>query len=342
MNIHGGSDAGPTPAHDFSSNASPLGPPPELLCAVLAADRRRYPDPAYTTLREHLGADLGVRPERVLPCSGGAEAIRRLSLAAFLSGIREVWVPQPGFGDYAAAAQALGLETRRYRSVAELCNGLRQAPVLVWVCEPCNPSGSSLTAADWQDLTLAIERSSSVLAIDLAYESLRLDGQSEMHATLQNQAWRLHCPNKVLGLTGVRAACLLAPSTNDAVFLHAQAIAPSWVLSSEGCELLRAWRSQESAEYLRQVQETLRGWRDTQRQLLSELDWQQQSSCSNFWLARPPEGVPVSDLLPTLRRRGIKLRDASSFGLSGWLRLSTQNMASQAALRQALEEFQKI
>ncbi|RQO61774.1 aminotransferase [Paucibacter sp. KBW04] len=340
MNIHGGSDAGPTPAHDFSSNASPLGPPPALLRAVLAADRRRYPDPAYTDLREHLGADLGVAADRVLPCSGGAEAIRRLSLAAFLSGIREVWVPQPGFGDYAAAAQALGLETRRYRSVAELCSGLRQARSLVWVCEPCNPSGSSLTAAEWQDLTLAIERSSSALVVDLAYESLRLEGQSHLPAHLQDQAWRLHCPNKVLGLTGVRAACLLAPSRSDALYLHAQAVAPSWVLSSEGCELLRAWRSPESADYLRQVQTTLRGWRDTQRQLLAELGWQQTSSCSNFWLARPPVGVQTSELLPALRQRGIKLRDASSFGLAGWVRLSTQNTESQAALKRALEELQ--
>ncbi|MBB4845788.1 histidinol-phosphate aminotransferase [Paucibacter oligotrophus] len=341
MNVHGGSDAGPTPAHDFSSNASPLGPPPELLRAVLAADRSRYPDPAYTALREHLGADLAVAAERVLPCSGGAEAIRRLSLAALLSGIREVWVPQPGFGDYAAAAQALGLNLQRYRSVAELCSGLGPARALVWVCEPCNPSGSSLSAADWQDLSLALERSAAVLAIDLAYDSLRLDSHSALPAALQQRAWRLHCPNKVLGLTGVRAACLLAPQASGALLLHAQALAPSWVLSSEGCELLRAWRSRESAEYLRQVQETLRGWRDTQRLLLADLGWQQQGSCSNFWLARPPAAVQVSDLLPALRRRGIKLRDASSFGLLGWLRLSTQNKASQAALKQALEELQR-
>jgi len=339
MNIHGGSDAGPTPAHDFSSNASPLGPPPALLQAVLAADRRRYPDPTYTDLREHLGADLGVTAEQVLPCSGGAEAIRRLSLAALLSGIREVWLPQPGFGDYAAAAQALGLQTRPYRSVAELCGGLQNTRGLVWVCEPCNPSGSSLTAAEWQDLVLAIERSSSALVVDLAYESLRLEGQSQLPAHLQAQAWRLHCPNKALGLTGVRAACLLAPSRSDALYLHAQAVAPSWVLSSEGCELLRAWRSPESAEYLRQVQATLRDWRHTQRQLLTELGWQQANSCSNFWLARPPEGVQTNELLPALRQRGIKLRDARSFGLPGWLRVSTQPPSAQAALYQAIKDL---
>ena len=43
---HGGPDSGPPAAFDFSTNASPLGPPPALLAAVQAADRRNYPDPA--------------------------------------------------------------------------------------------------------------------------------------------------------------------------------------------------------------------------------------------------------------------------------------------------------
>ena len=50
-----------------------------------------------------LGDWHGVEPERVLPASGGSEAIRRLTLAAMLSGVTRVCVPRPGFGDYAHA-----------------------------------------------------------------------------------------------------------------------------------------------------------------------------------------------------------------------------------------------
>ena len=95
---HGGSDSGPVPLHDFSTNANPLPVPASLRLALHEADRRRYPDPHYLSLRQHLGSAHGVAPERVLPASGGAEAIRRLSLAALLQGLREVWVPAPGFG----------------------------------------------------------------------------------------------------------------------------------------------------------------------------------------------------------------------------------------------------
>lgn len=333
--IHGGSDSGPAPVHDFSSNASPLGPPPRLLQAVLSADRGHYPDPDYLALRKHLGVAEGVDAACVLPTSGGAEAIRRLSLAAYLSGLREVWVPQPGFGDYAAAALALGLHVHRYASVTELCLTLEE-PALVWVCEPCNPTGDSLSNADWLDLDAALQRSGSTLAVDGAYEPLRLDGSKQLPIAMAERAWRLVCPNKALSLTGVRAAYLIAPM-DDRLAAHARSVAASWVLSSEGVSLLRHWHSAETTAHLRQVREQLRAWRDTQRHMLAELGWQQRASATNFWLARPTR----ADLLGPLRERGIKLRDATSFGLPGWVRLSTQTPAAQLALRHAIKDMEK-
>lgn len=341
LNEHGGSDAGPAVAHDFSSNASPLGPPPQLLAAVLGAERQRYPDPAYTALRTQLGAATGVGPERVLPCSGGAEAIRRLSLAALLAGGRCVWVPQPGFGDYAAAALALNMKVRSYRNITELCQGLAESASngdLAWVCEPCNPSGSTLSGEDWQALSLALQAAKVTLAIDQAYEPLRLHGQSQLPADLAEQAWRLHCPNKALGLTGVRAAYLLAPAEADRLLAHAQAVAPSWVLSSEGCALLMHWHSEDTRQHLSKVTKVLRAWQEAQQQILAELDWQQSPSCSNFWLARPSQALCLQRLRHDHRSGGIKLRDAQSFGLPGWVRLSVQPPEAQAALRAALQE----
>jgi histidinol-phosphate aminotransferase len=333
-NEHGGSDSGRAPIHDFSSNASPLGPPPALLSAVLAADRSRYPDPDYLALREHLGAAEGVSPARVLPASGGAEAIRRLSLAAMLSGLREVWLPQPGFGDYADAALGLGLQVHHYASVQDLCAAL-QAPALVWVCEPCNPTGDSLSRSDWLALDAAMQHSASTLAIDSAYEPLRLMGASQLPLYLAEQAWRLICPNKALSLTGVRAAFMLAPAS-ESLAEHARNVAPSWVLSSEGVDLLMHWHSQETQAHLRQVRLQLRVWRDTQHALLADLGWQQRPTGTNFWLAKPRQ----TGLLAALRERGIKLRDASSFGLPGWLRLSTQSPLAQQALLLAIKDIE--
>ena len=320
---HGGPDGGPEAAHDFSTNASPLGPPPALMSAVQRADRQAYPDPAYGALRRRLGVAHEMDPELILPTAGGAEGIRRLTLAALLMGRREVWVPQPGFGDYAAAAQALGLAVRPYADIARIRPA---APALVWICEPCNPTGTSLSA--WPGLG-----DEHLLAVDRAYEPLRLTGNAP---ALPPGAWQLVCPNKALGLAGVRAGYLIAPA-RDAAWFNAQALAPSWVLSAEGVAMLTHWHDAATADWLDDARAQLREWTAAQRRMLEALDWtDQRPSCTPFWLARPPR----PDIALRLRERGIRVRDAASFGLPGWVRVSAQPRRSQDALQQALLEIE--
>ncbi len=314
---HGGPDDGPPAEHDFSTNASPLGPPPVLMAALQAADRHAYPDPNYRALRRHLGD-----AERVLPTAGGAEGIRRLTLAAMLTGCREVWVPRPGFGDYALAAQALGLPVEPYATTADI---QPTAPALIWICEPCNPTGASDSA--WPMLD-----GHNLVAVDRAYEPLRLHGEAP---ALPPGGWQLICPNKALGLTGVRAGYLIAPA-QDEVWARVLSLAPSWVLSAEGVAMLMHWTSDETQTWLADARAQLRAWASQQRALLADLDWQQRPSCTNFWLARPPR----ADYALRLRERGIRVRDATSFGLPGWVRVSAQPPAAQQALQQALLEIE--
>jgi len=313
---HGGPDDGPAAAFDFSSNASPLGPPPALMNAVRAADRQNYPDPSYRALRRRLGDE-----DLTLPTAGGAEGIRRLTLAASLAGRREVWVPQPGFGDYALAAQALGLAVKAYADPTHI---QPTAPALVWICEPCNPTGASVAAWPALDGHLVI--------VDRAYEALRLQGDAP---ALPPGAWQLICPNKALGLTGIRAGYAIAPAA-DEVWAHALSLAPSWVLSAEGVAMLTHWLDDDTQAWLLNARATLRDWTAAQRALQAELDWHQRPSCTNFWLARPPR----ADIAPRLRERGIRVRDAASFGLPGWVRVSARPPAAQQALQLALLEIE--
>lgn len=324
--VHGGSDSGPAMRHDFSTNANPLPAPSSLTQALQRADRRRYPDPQYLALREHLGAAHGVAAERIVPASGGAEAIRRLSLAALLQGLREVWVPSPGFGDYAAAALALGLRVRPYANVAQLLQGLG-SDAMVWICEPCNPSGASLSSAQ----IAAIAARAALTVLDRAYEPLRLLGSAP---DIPASCWQLHCPNKALGHTGVRAAYLIAPNLDQGALLspRLRQLAASWVLSAEGQVLLMQLHQPEIQAWLADSRAQLRLWTAQQREMLASLGWQQRQSCTPFWLARPAAA------LPDLRALGIKLRDASSFGLPGWVRIATLPPQSQLALQKVITQ----
>ncbi|UXH77457.1 pyridoxal phosphate-dependent aminotransferase [Roseateles amylovorans] len=338
--VHGGTDNGPPILHDFSTNGHPLGPPPLAMDAVLKADRLRYPDPSYAALRECLGNWHDVDPSRVLPCAGGSEAIRRLSLAALLEGVTTVCVPQPGFADYGVAAEVLGLTVRGYSDAAGLATLLDQLDrrALVWVCDPCNPTGASFTVAEWLALDVALQRHDSRLVVDQAYEPLRLVGSNALPAVLSDRAWRMMCPNKALGLTGVRGAYLLAPRADDGTE-RLLALASSWVLSSEGQAMLMAWTLPAVQSQLRESLQVLRDWQGIQWRRLASLGMRQRAgSVANFWLARLPstDHRTAAEQLARLRAQGIKLRDASSFGMPGWVRLSVQAPPALEALVLAL------
>lgn len=338
--MHGGTDAGPPVRHDFSTNAHPLGPPPAALDAVLRADRLCYPDPAYAALRARLGDWHRVEPDRVLPASGGSEAIRRLTLAAMLSGVTRVCVPQPGFGDYAAAAHALGLQVTGYDDAFELADSLT-LPSLVWVCDPNNPTGASFGPAEWTAVALALGQSGSQLVVDQAYDALRLAGACALPQPIADGAWRLVCPNKAFGLTGVRGAYLIGP--RDGLWIDRVAeLAPSWVLSSEGQALLEAWTTPSIRNELEASLPLLREWRAAQWARMATMGFDQiDGGVANFWLAALPSpwhGVP-EPLLEGLRALGIKLRDASSFGLPGLVRVSVQSPEAVDALATAMSTF---
>lgn len=362
--VHGGPDGGLPIAWDFSTNANPLPQPAVLTEAIRAADRRRYPDPHYTALRTHLAAQWGCDPQAIHPTAGSAEGIRRLTLAARLHGVQTVWVPEPGYGDYRAAAQALGLSVQAWQDEASLRILLQQhdrapTPVLCWLCEPNNPTGRHLSPACWQMLGEALDAAGQlVVALDLAYAPLVLQPTGDgvgAPLPLLDRCWRLWSPNKALGLTGVRAGAMQAPlsppdrAARDAAGWEGAvaALAPSWVLSAEGVALLMAWHTAPVQDWLSAARHTLAAWAVAQRAMLASLDWHGEPSATPFFLAAPPWVPRVGEAAPhavarsraldqTLRLHGIRLRDAGSLGRPGWFRLSVQAPEAQRALHAAL------
>jgi len=99
---------------DFSQNINPLGAPRDALEAARRAlyeESGRYPDLEYTGLRAALAAYLGVSAGRIVPTNGGAEALFLAARAAGTGG--RALVLGPTFSEYAAAAQASGIEPVR-------------------------------------------------------------------------------------------------------------------------------------------------------------------------------------------------------------------------------------
>lgn len=321
---HGGPDARGHADWDFSTNANACGPSPHAWARVLSAARARYPDPTYQALRERLARFHGVAPARILIAASGSEWIMRWTAWCARGGLRRVWLPPHGYGDYAHAAALWGL-----RRVHEP----RQAQ-LAWLCDPGSPLGQpedpAVAAALLADPCRPV-------ALDLAYAPLRLHDDTGLHDTMRERVWQLWSPNKALGLTGVRAAYVVAPLQADAADVAAlDAMAPSWPLGADGVALLHAWTDDATQGWLRATLPTLQRWKADLVALLTRRGWRCQPSVTPFVCARPPHPIDAE----ALRAHGVKLRDAASFGLPGWWRLSAQPPQASAALDAALAAVQ--
>lgn len=324
--IHGGPDALGAPQWDFSTNSNACGPCPQALAAVQAAHATRYPDASYSALRAALAAFHGVEGWRIFLAGSASEFIFRITAWARQQGARSVGLPTHAYGDYAHAAQAWGLAVAEEGAQADL----------LWACEPSSPLGQAHRPA----LGDALNRVDGTVVLDRAYAPLRLSGQPTVDEAQRQHIWQLYSPNKAMGLTGVRAAYAIAPPGAQAAVQQLDALAPSWVLGAHGVALLMAWTQADTQGWLQASLQTLAGWKQRQMDLLQAAGWTVQPSDTPFFCTRPP--VDAVALCATLRAQGIKLRDATSFGLPGWVRLGVLPPVAQDALAIALNQEEKV
>lgn len=326
--LHGGPDASGVPLHDFSTNSNAGGPCPLALATVQAADSTRYPDPSYTVLQTELAAFHGVDTSRVLLAASASEFIFRISGFIARRGATLVQIPRHSFGDYADAARVWGLHVTQIGPAN-----------LRWHTDPSSPLGQSPQVLGGQDFHNVPTLVPQIQVLDRAYEPLRLSGQCTWTAERLSQVWQLWSPNKALGLTGVRAAYAIAPTGAEDVVTHLNRLGSSWPLGAHGVALLRAWVQADTQTWLAESLNTLRIWKAQQINRVKSLGWVVLPSETNFFCAKiadPYYPMKVDALLIHLRRHGIKLRDASSFGLPGHVRLAVQPVVAQDALIDAV------
>jgi histidinol-phosphate aminotransferase len=324
--VHGGPDARGAARWDFSTNANAAGPCPFVLEALRQADPTRYPDPGYHRLREQLGAWHGVAPSRILIAASASEFIQRITAVSARLTPGPVQVPLHAYGDYAAAAHAHG------RRVVIEGQGGGERPTLRWCADPSSPLG--------EDSPPPANVSLCTTVLDAVYGPLRLEGRSAWGNAARDAVFELLSPNKALGVPGVRAAYAIAPrddgAGNAASWCAALVAAePSWPIGAHGVALLEAWMGEATQRWLAEQRPRLREWKRTLVQLLQDSGAVVRPSVTPFVCARLPAGLTPQ----TLRNYGIGVRDATSFGLPAWVRLSAQPPASLQALGRALQDL---
>jgi histidinol-phosphate aminotransferase len=256
-----------------------------------------------------LAAFHGVDVQRIVLAASASEFIFRITAMVVRRGGGSVGLPPHSYGDYAHAASAHGLAVVESQ-IADLC----------WTCEPSSPLGAA--HVEW------LSSQGAVQVLDRAYEPLRLSGVAAHAGDLHN-FWQLYSPNKALGLTGVRAAYAIAPVDAAANIESMNQLCPSWPIGVHGVAMLEAWTQPESQAWLAGSLCTLRLWKTKQVELCESFGWTVLPSLANFFVCR------TNIDLTALRQHGIKLRDCTSFGLPGHVRISVQPPAAQDALQNA-------
>lgn len=292
---------------DLSVSLNPFAPDPSpALAAALTGDALgRYPDDHDRSVATAaLAGALGVEPGRVLLTNGGSEAI-----ALVAAELRTGWVDEPEFSLYARHLEALAAGAPRWRS------------------DPHNPTG---LLAGARDLAGVWDEAFYPLAAGRWTRAGR-PGSPVVVGSL----------TKVLGCPGLRVGYVVVPEDDGASLgrpgLCARLVRrqPSWSVGTPALVVLPAlietadvdgW-ARAVAEHRSQLVEVLRAHGLSPR-----------PSDANFVLC--DGGGGSCDGRPGLRERlaplGVVVRDCSSFGLPGTVRVAVPDGAGLERLDRAL------
>ena len=338
--VHGGLDAGelrslglaPDQVLDFSANINPLGPSKGVREAVASADLASYPDRESLALREALAGRLGVALDNLLVGNGSTELIHLLARWRLQPG-DPCLVFTPTFGEYAAAAVTAGAEVHCLPALEAQCfrwsievalrtiNEVR--PALVFLCNPNNPTGVYLDREAVERLAATVGPD-AVLVLDDAYAPLA------------------DCPWDSLPLLGLGNVAILRSMTKDhaiaGVRLGYLAAQPEVVAGAH--ELPHAWSVNALAQaaglaaledegHVEAARVVILGAKAYLRGELDALGLAVTPSAANFLLVKVD--APAS-LRTALLRRGVAVRDCSSFGLPEHIRIAMRRPEECARL----------
>ena len=323
---------------DFSANLNPFGPPPGIKEVMSQTNIAGYPDSKATNLRRLLADKLGVKVENILIGSGSTELIRLVALAYFGRG-DSVLIIEPTFGEYQVACQISGASLIKQRRGAE--NGFRlnieetvklihrHHPKGIFVDNPNNPTGQYLSRAEFEKLLDAGK--DSLLVLDEAYIAFMDNVWSSLDMIRGNNLLILRSMTKDYALAGLRLGYGVA---GKEIIATLSRICPPWnvnaVAQQAGIKVL------EEEEYVKQCQAELRPAKGYLVTELNRLGLSPLPSAANFFLV---EVGNAAQFRRQLLRKGILVRDCTSFGLPGYVRISPRTLPECRRLVTAVEEM---
>jgi histidinol-phosphate aminotransferase len=299
---------------DFSANLNPFGPAPSVLRAVHECRWDVYPDPDATVLSRLLAERHGIEARQVLVGNGCSELIDLVCRTFVRSGDR-VSIVGPTYGEYVRSARLCG-------AVCRTISGLRPDDArVVFLCNPNNPTGAVIPGAEIVALARAVP--DTLVVADEAYADCVPGFTSVITPGLPNSLV-LRSLTKAHGLAGLRVGYAVGPP--DVIEALRRTRVP-WGVSAVA-QTAAAAAVRDDAHTRSTVSDWL-GLRDELVARLHGLGLSPAVAATPFFLLPNPTGDPWH---VRLARHGIAVRDCSSFGLPGVVRVSPRFGADNARL----------
>ena len=304
----------------LSSNENPHGTSPKAIDAVQsrAADGLHvYPKAAHTDLTDKLAEKWGMTAEQIWLTPGADGAIDLLSRAILDPG-QSILVSEPGFAYYAMSARYHHGTVRTYdlskadgfEQTADRVMDVYAGDRIVYVTSPHNPAGTEWSRAEITDLLDRVA-DDTLVVVDEAYgEYSDRPSSIELVDEYDNLAV-LRTFSKAYGLAGLRIGYAAVPAAwADA---YARVNTP-FAANELACRAALAALDDEA--HVEQSVESAQWARDYLR---AELDAPTFESAGNFVLCDVGDASLVAE---RSQQAGVIIRDCSSFGLPGCVRVS--------------------
>ncbi|WP_394835060.1 histidinol-phosphate aminotransferase family protein [Pendulispora rubella] len=325
---------------DFSVNVNPYGPCPSVVRAIAEAPLDRYPDPSAAPTRRALAARLDEPEGRIILGNGAVDLLWLLARTWLRPGDLALAV-EPTFSEMQRAAMQAGARILEHRTspcddfaidITALDAQLRDArPRLVYVCTPSNPVGVFTPFEALEDL--AERHPDTLFVCDVSFLSL-----STHHAAVRRSrriAWVCSL-TKDHALPGLRIGYAAAP---ESLVARMEAERPPWSIGAPAQAAILAAFEPEARRFVDESRVRLLQDRAALEARLHHLDVRTHPSDTVYVLVDLGGRRLATPLRRTLlERHAVLVRDATSFGLPGHIRLAARPQPDAELLVSALRQ----
>ena len=324
---------------DFSTCCNPYGPPPSVKGALAKADIALYPDPDCREFIGLLSHRIGAAKNNLI-ATGGSTELLRLAALAYMGQGDTVVIPSPTYGEYELACKIANAHVVKYQMKER--KGFRLAadkfisfarkyrPAAIFICNPNNPTGQYLGSGDVEKIVSAFP--DTLIILDEAYVSFTENAWDSLKL--------LHYPNilivrsmtKDFALAGLRLGYGIA---SREIIDTLKKLRPPWNVNSAAQQAGIA--ALKSTGHMKKCNILINKGKNYLMAQIESLGYQVLPTDTNFFLVRVDS---AANFQSSLLSKGFLVRDCSSFGLPGYVRLAPRRMQDCLSLISAIKSMQ--